>query len=66
MRKSVGRRAWEYIFGKSQQELALEQKVTDNKRAMRSYGRGRLGQTVKLETNFYDDYGYAARFVMGG
>ena len=33
---------------------------------MRSFGRGRLGQTVKIEADLYDQYGYAARFVMGG
>ena len=43
MRKSGNRQAWEYIFGKSQQELDLEKKVADNKRAVRSFGRGRLG-----------------------
>ena len=51
MRKNGNRQAWEYIFGKSQQELDLEQKVADNRRAMRSFGRGRLGQTVKIETD---------------
>ena len=40
--------------------------MADNKRAMRSFGRGRLGQTVKIEANLYDRYGYAARFIMGG
>ena len=51
MRKNGNRQAWEYIFGKSQQELDLEQKVADNRRAVRSFGRGRLGQTVKIETD---------------
>lgn len=65
MRKSHERRAWEYIFGKSQSELDLEKLIADNKRA-HGYNRGRLGQTVKMEADLYENYGYAARFIMGG
>ena len=64
MRKSAFRKGWEYVFGKSQQELDLEKLVEDNKRAVR-YGRGRLGQTVKMEADLKESYGYYARFYMG-
>jgi len=30
MRKDGSRQVWEYIFGKSQEELDLEKKVADN------------------------------------
>ena len=62
MRKSGERQVWEYVFGKSQEELDLEQKIADNKRASR-YSRGKLGQTIRFETEEYDSY--AARFIMG-
>ena len=63
MRKNGSRKAWELVFGKSEEELALEKKIADNKRASR-YSHGRLGQTVKMETELYD--AYTARFIMGG
>jgi hypothetical protein len=64
MRKDGRRKAWELVFGKSQEELALEKKIADNKRASR-YSRGKLGQTIKMETELLDNV-YTARFIMGG